>query len=181
MLIGIGTVRRLTIEQYPEVAQPQVNINANYPGASADTLQNSVTQVLEQQLTGIDGMLYFSSTSSSSGSVSITAVFAKGVNPDISQVQVQNAIQAGISRLPQQVQQQGVRVTKFNPHLLMIICVYDTTNRSTNVDVGDWLVNNVQYQVGRLTGVCQANVFRSRYAMRIWLDPAKLRAVQLMP
>jgi multidrug efflux pump len=181
MLVGIGSVTRLPVAQYPDVAPPQININATYPGASADTLQNSVTQILEQQLTGVDGMLYFSSSSSSSGSVSITAVFAKGVNPDIAQVQVQNAIQAGISRLPQQVQQQGVRVTKSNPDLLMIIGVYDTTNRSTNVDVGDWLVNNVQYQIGRLPGVGQANVFGSQYAMRIWLDPAKLRAVQLMP
>ena len=181
MLVGIGSITQLPIAQYPDVAPPQININATYPGASADTLQNSVTQILEQQLTGLDGMLYFSSSSTSAGTVSITAVFAKGVVPDIAQVQVQNAIQAGISRLPQQVQQQGVRVTKSNPDLLMIIGVYDTTNRSTNVDVGDWLVNNVQYQIGRLSGVGQANVFGSQYAMRIWLDPNKLRAVQLMP
>src|SRR5258708_13675262 len=181
MLVGIGSITQLPIAQYPDIAPPQVNINATYPGASADTLQNSVTQILEQQLTGLDGMLYFSSTSSSSGSVTINAVFQKGIDPDIAQVQVQNAIQAAISRLPTQVQQQGVRVTKSNPDLLMIIGVYDTTNRSTNVDVGDWLVNNVQYQIGRLPGVGQANVFGSQYAMRIWLDPAKLRAVQLMP
>src|SRR4030095_13407971 len=114
------------------------------------------------------------SWSAARGQGNISVILAKGVDPDIAQVQVQNAIQAAISRLPQQVQQQGVRVTKSNPDLLMIIGVYDPTNRSTNVDVGDWMVNNLQYQVGRLNGVGNANVFGSQYAMRIWLDPAKL-------
>src|SRR5438067_5993774 len=181
MLVGIGSITQLPIAQYPDVAPPQVNINATYPGASAETLQNSVTQILEQQLTGLDGLLYFSSSSSSSGSVTINAVFDKSVDPDIAQVQVQNAIQAGISRLPQEVQQQGVRVTKSNPDLLMIIGVYDTTDRATNVDVGDWLVNNLQYQIGRLPGVGNANVFGAQYAMRIWLDPGQLRSYSLIP
>lgn len=181
MLVGIISITRLPIAQYPDIAPPQVNINATYPGASAETLQNSVTQVLEQQLTGLDGMLYFSSTSSSSGSVTINVVFDKGVDADIAQVQVQNAIQAAISRLPQEVQQQGVRVTKSNPDLLLIIGVYDTTNRATNVDVGDWLVNNLQYPIGRIPGVGNANVFGSQYAMRIWLDPNKLRSYNLQP
>lgn len=181
MLVGIISITRLPIAQYPDIAPPQVNINATYPGASAETLQNSVTQVLEQQLTGLDGMLYFSSSSSSSGSVSINVLFDKNVNPDIAQVQVQNAIQAAISRLPQEVQQQGVRVTKSNPDLLMIVGVYDTTDRATNVDVGDWMVNSLQYQVGRIPGVGNANVFGSQYAMRIWLDPARLRSYNLQP
>ncbi|MFL6721097.1 MAG: multidrug efflux RND transporter permease subunit [Sphingomonas sp.] len=181
MLVGIGSITQLPIAQYPDVAPPQVNINATYPGASAETLQSSVTQILEQQLTGLDGLLYFSSNSSASGQVSIDAVFDKGVNPDIAQVQVQNAIQAAISRLPQQVQQQGVRVTKSNPDLLMIIGVYDTTDRLTNIDIGDWMVNNLQYQIGRLPGVGNVNVFGSQYAMRIWLDPGKLRSVNLQP
>jgi multidrug efflux pump len=181
MLVGIGSITQLPIAQYPDVAPPQVNINATYPGASAQTVQNSVTQILEQQLTGIDGMLYFSSNSSSSGQVSINAVFEKGVDPDIAQVQVQNAIQSGISRLPLQVQQQGIRVSKSNPDLLMIIGVYDTTDRQNNVDVGDWMVNNLQYQIGRLPGVGSVNVFGSQYSMRIWLDPAKLRSFGLMP
>jgi multidrug efflux pump len=181
MLVGAGSITQLPIAQYPDVAPPQVNINATYPGASAETLQNSVTQILEQQLTGLDGLLYFSSSSSSSGSVTINAVFDKSVNPDIAQVQVQNAIQAGISRLPQPVQQQGVRVTKSNPDLLMIIGVYDTTDRDNNVDIGDWLVNNLQYQIGRLPGVGNANVFGAQYAMRIWLDPNRLRSYSLNP
>jgi multidrug efflux pump len=181
MLVGAASISRLPIAQYPDVAPPQVNINATYPGASADTLQSSVTQILEQQLTGVDGMLYFNSSSSSNGQVTVNITFAKGTNPDIAQVQVQNAIQAAISRLPQEVQQQGVRVTKSNPDLLMIVGVYDETNRSTNVDIGDWLVNNLQYQIGRLPGVGNVNTFGSQYAMRIWLDPGKLRSVGLMP
>ena len=181
MLVGAGAITQLPIAQYPDIAPPQVSINATYPGASADTLQNSVTQILEQQLTGIDGLLYFNSSSNSNGQVSITATFAKGTNPDVAQMQVQNSIQASISRLPQQVQQQGVRVTKSNPDILLIIGVYDETNRSTNVDIGDWLVNNMQYQVGRLSGVGNISMFGSQYAMRVWLDPAKLQTFSLMP
>jgi multidrug efflux pump len=181
MLVGAGAITQLPIAQYPDIAPPQVSINATYPGASADTLQNSVTQILEQQLTGIDGLLYFNSSSSSNGQVSITATFAKGTNPDVAQMQVQNSIQASISRLPQQVQQQGVRVTKSNPDILLIVGVYDETNRATNVDIGDWLVNNMQYQVGRLAGVGNMSMFGSQYAMRVWLDPAKLQTFNLMP
>jgi multidrug efflux pump len=181
MLVGLVSANRLPIAQYPDVAPPQVNINATFPGASAETLQNSVTQILEQQLTGIDGLLYFSSNSNSSGSVSINITFDKGTDPDIDQVQVQNAIQGAIPRLPLQVQQQGVNVSKSNPDLLMIIGVYDTTDRATGVDVGDWMVNNLQYQIGRIPGVGQVNVFGSQYSMRIWLDPAKLRSFNLMP
>src|SRR6478672_952556 len=158
MLVGISAIRRLPIAQYPDVAPPQVNINTTYPGASADTLQNSVTQILEQQLTGIDGMLYFSSNSSSSGQVSISATFAKGTDPDIAQVQVQNAIQAAISRLPQQVQQQGVTVTKGAPDLLLIVAIYDATDKSTNYDVSDWLTTNMQDDLSRVPGVGDVNV-----------------------
>jgi multidrug efflux pump len=181
MLVGVGSITQLPIAQYPDIAPPQVNINATYPGASADTLQNSVTQILEQQLTGIDGLLYFSSSSSSNGQVSISATFAKGTDADVAQMQVQNSIQASISRLPQEVQQQGVRVTKSNPDILMIVGVYDETDRTTNVDIGDWLVNHMQYQLGRLPGVGNINIFGSQYAMRVWLDPAKLRSYALMP
>src|SRR5882757_3676256 len=121
MLIGAGSNFSLPVEQFPDVAPPNVNIRATYPGASAETLENSVTQVIEQQLTGIDGLLYFQSTSSSRGQVTITATFAKGTDPDIAQVQVQNKVQQAISRLPQQVQQQGLTVTKGAPDLLLIV------------------------------------------------------------
>ncbi|MBN2971811.1 multidrug efflux RND transporter permease subunit [Roseomonas aeriglobus] len=181
MLAGVGALMTLPIEQYPDVAPPQVNVRATFPGASAETLENSVTQVLEQQLTGIDGLLYFTSSSSSRGSVTISATFEKGTDPDIAQVQVQNSIQQAISRLPQQVQEQGVRVTKSNPDFLMIVSVYDQTDKMTNADVSDYLVSNLQDALGRIPGIGETNVFGSQYAMRIWLDPSRLAAVQLMP
>src|SRR3954447_23340431 len=181
MLMGVGAIISLPIAQYPDVAPTQINIRASYPGASASTLESSVTQVLEQQLTGIDGMLYFQSSSTARGSVSISVVLEKGVDPDIAQVQVQNAIQAAISRLPQQVQQQGVRVTKGAPDLLMIVSIFDKTNKRTNYDVSDWLTTNVQDELSRIDGVGDVNVFGAPYAMRIWLDPHKLASFKLMP
>ncbi len=181
VLMGIGAIVSLPIAQYPDVAPTQITIRANYPGASAETLENSVTQVLEQELTGLQGLLYFNSSSSSRGSVNITAVFDKGIDPDIAQVQVSNEIQAAISRLPQQVQQQGVRVTKGSPDFLMIVAVFDQTRKSTNVDVSDWLADNLQDDLSRTPGVGDVNVFGAKYAMRIWLDPDKLASFQLMP
>ncbi len=181
MLCGVGAILALPIAQYPDVAPPQVTIRASYPGASAETIQNSVTQVVEQTLTGIDGLLYFQSQSSSRGQVTITATFDKGVDPDIAQVQVQNQVQASIARLPQQVQQQGLVVRKSNPDFLMIVGVYDETDRMTNRDVSDYLVSTLQDPLGRTPGVGDTNVFGSQYAMRVWLEPAKLAGVQLMP
>jgi multidrug efflux pump len=181
MLAGVGAIFSLPIAQYPDVAPPQVNIRATYPGANAQTIQNSVTQIIEQQLTGIDGLLYFSSTSSSRGQVTISATFEKGTDPDIAQVQVQNQVQQALSRLPQQVQQQGLRVTKSNPDFLMIVGVYDETDRSTNADVSDYLESNLVETLGRIEGVGETNVFGSQYAMRIWLDPAKLASFSLVP
>ena len=181
MLAGVGAILSLPIAQYPDVAPPQVSIRATYPGANAQTIQNSVTQVLEQQLTGIDGLLYFQSSSSSRGQVTITATFDKGTDPDIAQVQVQNQVQQAVSRLPQQVQQQGLVVRKSNPDFLLIVGVYDSTDRVTNQDVSDYLVSNLQDPLGRIPGIGDTNVFGSQYAMRIWLDPARLNSFQLMP
>ena len=181
MMAGIGGILGLPIAQYPDVAPPQVSVSASYPGANAETIQNSVTQIIEQQLTGIDGLLYFSSSSSSRGQVSITATFAKGTDPDIAQVQVQNQVQQSISRLPQQVQQQGLRVRKSNPDFLLIAGVYDSTDQLTNQDVSDYLVSNLQDPLGRVEGVGDTNVFGAQYAMRIWLDPGRLASYQLIP
>ncbi|MBN8816759.1 MAG: multidrug efflux RND transporter permease subunit [Sphingomonas sp.] len=181
MLVGAGSIFSLPVEQFPDIAPPQVNIRASYPGASADTLETSVAQVIEQQLQGIDGLLYFTTNSSSRGAVSISVTFAKGTDPDIAQVQVQNKVQQALSRLPQQVQQQGLTVTKSNPDFLLIAAIYDTTDRSTNIDVSDYMVTNLQDTIGRLKGVGDINVFGSQYAMRIWLNPDKLSAVGLMP
>jgi multidrug efflux pump len=181
MLMGIGAIISLPVAQYPDVAPTQINIRASFPGASAATLESSVTQILEQQLTGIDGMLYFQSSSTARGQVSISVILQKGVDPDIAQVQVQNAIQSAISRLPQQVQQQGVRVSKGSPDLLLIVGIFDQTDRSTNFDVSDWLTTNMQDELSRVAGVGDVNVFGSSYAMRIWLDPHKLASFGLMP
>ncbi|MDO7844405.1 efflux RND transporter permease subunit [Sphingomonas immobilis] len=181
MLAGIGAIYSLPIEQYPDVAPPQVNIRATYPGASAQTLENSVAQVIEQQLTGLDGLLYFSTSSTSRGQVTINATFQKGTDPDIAQVQVQNKVQQAITRLPQQVQQQGLTVTKSNPDFLMVAAIYDTTDRVTNQDVSDYLVSNMQDALGRIKGVGDTNVFGAQYAMRIWLNPDKMASYALIP
>jgi len=181
MMLGIGGIFSLPVEQYPDIAPPQVNIRATYPGASAATLESSVTQVIEQQLTGIDGMIYFQASSNAAGQVNVSVTFDKGTNPDIAQVQVQNKVQQALPRLPQQVQQQGLVVTKSNADFLMVISVYDQSDRSTNIDVSDYLVANLQDSIGRIPGVGDVNVFGTQYAMRIWLDPYKLSSFQLMP
>ncbi|KTE20973.1 multidrug transporter [Sphingopyxis sp. H050] len=181
MLAGLGALRALPIEQYPDIAPAQVNIRATYPGASAETIENSVTQVLEQQLTGIDGLLYFSSQSSSRGQANITAIFAKGTDPDIAQVQVQNKIQSALSRLPAQVQSQGIRVTKANSDTLLLVGVYDTTDTRSFQDVSDYLSSNIQDPLSRVEGVGDVNIFGAPHAMRIWLNPQRLAAVSLMP
>ena len=181
MLGGIGGILALPVEQYPDIAPPSVNIRANYPGASAETLESSVTQVIEQQLTGIDGLIYFSSQSSASGSVTISVTFDKGTNADIAQVQVQNKVQQALPRLPQQVQQQGLVVTKSNPDFLMVVGIYDETDQYTRADISDYLTSNLQDRIGRIRGVGDFHVFGSQYAMRIWLDPFKLRSFSLMP
>ncbi len=181
MLAGAGALTALPNQQYPDIAPVQVNISATYPGAQAEAIENSVTQVLEQSLTGIDGLLYFSSQSSNRGRATISATFAKGTDPDIAQVQVQNQIQSAIARLPQQVQQQGVRVSKSNPDQLLLVAVYDETDTRSNQDVSDYLASNIQDPLSRVTGVGDVNVFGAPHAMRIWLDPRKLAAVALMP
>src|SRR3954466_7036074 len=181
MLGGIGGILSLPVEQYPDIAPPSVNVRANYPGASADTLESSVTQIIEQQLTGIGGLVYFSSSSSASGSATVTLTFEQGTDPDIAQVQVQNKVQQALPRLPQSVQQQGLVVTKSNPDFLMVMSVYDETDSASSADVADYLVSNLQDPIGRLEGVGDFNVFGSQYAMRIWLDPARLASFSLMP
>ncbi len=181
MLGGIGGILTLPVEQYPDIAPPSVNIRANYPGASAEILESSVTQVIEQQLTGIDGLIYFSATSSSAGSVTVTVTFEKGVDPDIAQVQVQNKVQQALPRLPAQVQQQGLVVTKSNADFLMVVAVYDKSDRTAVADVSDYLVSTLQDPIGRLEGVGDVNVFGSQYAMRIWLDPFRLSSYGLIP
>jgi len=180
-LMGALAIGTLPITQYPTIAPPAVTINASYPGASADTVQNSVTQVIEQQLTGVDNLLYFSSSSSSNGQVSITATFAPGTNPDIAQVQVQNKVQQAIPTLPQEVQQQGVVVLKSQSSFLLVVALYDDSGRYTNIDISDFMASKLQDPLSRVSGVGQAQVFGAPYAMRIWLDPFKLNSYSLTP
>lgn len=181
MLAGAVSITTLPVAQYPNVAPPAVSINATYTGASSETLENSVTQIIEQQLKGLDGLLYFSSTSSSAGTARITVTFKQGTNPDTAQVQVQNKVQQALSRLPGEVQQQGVTVTKSQDDFLLIMAIYDETDKLTSTDIADYLVSNMQDTLARVDGVGDVQVFGSQYAMRIWLDPAKLDAYKLMP
>lgn len=181
MLGGLGGLLSLPVAQYPDIAPVQVNVRATYPGASAQTLENSVTQILEQSLTGLDGMLYFSAQSSSRGQATISVTFAKGTDPDTAQVQVQNQITSALSRLPAQVQQQGVRVTKSGADQLLLVSVYDETDQRSNRDISDYLISNVVDSLSRVEGVGDVNTFGALHAMRIWLNPQRLAAVSLMP
>jgi multidrug efflux pump len=181
MLAGALAVRSLPIAQYPNIAPPAVSIVATYPGASAQTLQSSVTQVIEQQLNGLDGLLYFSSNSSSNGQLTITATFKAGTNPDIAQVQVQNKVQAATPLLPPQVQQLGVTVAKARTNFLLIVALSDPTEHYTNFDIADFIVSNFQDPLSRVDGVGSVQTFGAQHAMRIWLDPYKLNGLKLTP
>jgi multidrug efflux pump len=181
MIAGIGSLLSLPVAQYPDIAPTQVFVRASYPGANAQTVENSVTQIIEQSLTGLDGLLYFSSSSSSRGQASVTAVFAKGTDPDIAQVQVQNQVQTVLSRMPAQVQQQGVRVGKANADQLLTVGVFDKSKRRTNRDIADYMTSNFQDPISRIDGAGDVNVFGSPHAMRIWLNPQRLAAMALMP
>ncbi|PDO82842.1 efflux RND transporter permease subunit [Kosakonia sacchari] len=181
MMAGILAIRTLPVAQYPDVAPPAIKISATYTGASAQTLENSVTQVIEQQLTGLDNLLYFTSTSSSDGQVDITVTFEQGTDPDTAQVQVQNKVQQAESRLPTEVTQSGVTVVKSQSNFLLIMGLYDKTDRATSSDIADWLVSNMQDPLARVNGVGSLQVFGAEYAMRIWLDPDKLASYSLMP
>jgi multidrug efflux pump len=181
MLAGGIAALSLPIAQYPSIAPPAVVVNTFYPGADAATLQNSVTQVIEQQLTGLDNLLYFSSASNADGSVSITATFAAGTNPDIAQVQVQNKVQQAIPQLPSQVQQEGISVAKAQSNFILIVAVYDASGRYNNVDISDFIVSSMVDPLSRVSGVGNVQVFGAPYAMRIWMNPYKMHDYGLMP
>jgi multidrug efflux pump len=181
MVAGALAIRTLPIEQYPTIAPPSVGVFATYPGASAATAETSVTQVIEQQLTGLDHLLYFTSTSSSDGSAQIVATFAPGTNPDIAQVQVQNKLQSALPLLPAEVTEEGVSVAKAQGDFLVIVALYDTTGRYTSIDIADYLRSYLVDPLARVNGVGNVRVFGGQYAMRIWLDPFKLQTYSLMP
>jgi multidrug efflux pump len=181
MLGGLIGLNSLPVAQYPDVAPPSIQIRATYNGAAAETLETSVTQIIEQQLTGLDGMDYFTSSSDSSGSVTITVTFKKGTDPDTAQVQVQNKVSQAEARLPSAVTSQGITVTKSNADFLMIVALYDKTDKSSGSDISDYLLTNFQDEIARVNGVGSTSIFGSQSAMRIWLDPARLAALSLMP
>ncbi|AOY68024.1 efflux RND transporter permease subunit [Xanthomonas perforans] len=181
-LAGALSILSLPLEQYPNIAPPTINVSATYTGASAQTVQNSVTQILEQQMTGLDHLLYMSSSSSSAGTASITLTFDSGTDPDTAQVQVQNKVSQGESMLPEAVQSNGVTVTKSTGSSMFMVLAFTSEDGSMDsTDIGDYMVSTLQDPISRLNGVGGVNVFGSEYSMRVWLDPDKLRTYALMP
>ena len=174
MLAGLLSIRALPIEQYPPIAPPSVTINATYPGASAKTVEDAVTQVIEQQMKGIDHLVYIASNSSSSGRASITLTFDTGADPDIAQVQVQNKLQLATPLLPEQVQRQGVQVTKAAAGFLMVVALYSEDGATDSSDIADFIASRLLDPISRVNGVGDTRLLGAQHAMRIWLNPKKL-------
>ncbi|WP_462181636.1 efflux RND transporter permease subunit [Pseudoalteromonas gelatinilytica] len=181
MLAGILAIRSLPVAQYPSIAPPAISIQATYPGASARTLEDTVTQVIEQKMKGLDGLLYMSSTSESNGSATLTLTFSADTDPDIAQVQVQNKLSLATPLLPEEVQRQGVSVAKSARNFLMVVGFVSEDGSMNNIDIGDYVSSNVLDIISRVNGVGEVQLFGSQYAMRIWLDPAKLLKYSLTP
>ncbi|PXX51211.1 efflux RND transporter permease subunit [Aquitalea magnusonii] len=179
MLAGLLSIRSLPVSQYPAIAPPQIAINATYPGASAKTVEDSVTQVIEQKMQGIDHLRYMNSTSDDTGAVTITMTFDAGTNPDTAQVQVQNKLQSAMAALPTVVQQQGITVTKSARNFLMVVGFVSEDGSMNGTDLGDYVASNLQDTLSRVNGVGEVSLFGSQYSMRIWLDPNKLNSYQL--
>lgn len=181
MLAGILSIFRMPISQYPTIAPPNITVNAVYPGASAKTAEDSVTQIIEQQMKGLDGLSYMSSTSSSDGVISVSLSFVAGTNADTAQVQVQNKLQSAMALLPQEVQRQGVTVNKSARNFMMVLGFISKDGSMDRADIADYMVTNIVDPLSRVEGVGEVTVFGTQYAMRIWLDPAKLMSYQLVP
>ncbi|MCL4687252.1 MAG: efflux RND transporter permease subunit [Burkholderiales bacterium] len=179
MVAGALSITRLPISRYPTIAPPSVTINATYPGASAKAVEDSVTQVIEQAMTGLDGLLYLSATSEANGTATVTLTFDSGVDPDTAQVQVQNKLAVATASLPAIVQQQGIRVSKANPGFLMVMGFVSEDGSMDQRDIADWVKATIADPVSRIDGVGSVQVFGARYAMRIWLDPGKLETYRL--
>src|SRR3954471_17774961 len=181
MLAGGLSILNLPVEQYPTIAPPSIQVTTQYPGASASTVESTVVQVVEQQMNGLDHMLYMSSTSDDFGQGIITLTFAPGTNPDIAQVQVQNKLQLATPLLPTVVQQAGVRVTKSSNGFLMAVGFVSSDSSMSRYDISNYLVSQLQDPISRINGVGNFNVFGTQYAMRIWLDSDKLNSYSLTP
>ena len=180
-IAGALSILRLPVSQFPAVAPPAITVQATYPGASARTLEETVTQVIEQRMNGLDGLRYLSSSSDSTGGASVELVFEPGTNPDIAQVQVQNKLQLAMPQLPQEVQRQGVRVAKSNRNFLLIAAFVSKDGSMTRNDISDYVFSTLQDPISRVPGVGDVQVFGAQYAMRIWLDPEKLTGFRLTP
>ncbi|WP_144113221.1 efflux RND transporter permease subunit [Paraburkholderia sp. BCC1886] len=181
MLAGTASIFNLPIAQYPTIAPPSVQISATYPGASAKTVENTVTQVIEQQMSGLDHLLYLSSTSDDSGTATITLTFAAGTNPDIAQVQVQNKLQLATPLLPEAVQQQGTKVTKSSASFLMVMAFVSTDGSMDRYDLSNYVASNIEDPLSRVDGVGTVQLFGTQFAMRVWLDANKLNKYSLTP
>jgi multidrug efflux pump len=181
MVAGVFALLNLPVERYPDIAPPRISISANYSGADAQTVEESVTQILEQQITGLDHLLYFSSSSDANGRSRINISFENGTDPDTAQVQVQNSINSVLSRLPDDVQRQGVRVLKSLGDTYMVIGLYDEQHKSSNIELSDYLLTHLESELGRVEGVGEVDVFGSKFAMRIWLNPNQLKKYNLIP
>ncbi len=181
MLIGVISVLNLPIEQYPRIAPPTISVSASYPGANAQTVENSVVQIIEQRMKGLDGLMYMSSSSSSNGGASVTLTFENGTDSDTAQVQVQNKLQAAMSLLPESVQRQGVNVNKSSSSFMMVQAFISEDDSMDRADIADYVSSNVVDSLSRVEGVGEVQVFGSTYAMRIWLDPARLRSYNMVP
>ncbi|BAN22269.1 efflux RND transporter permease subunit [Caballeronia insecticola] len=181
MLAGIASVATLPVAQYPTIAPPSISVSATYPGASAQTVENTVTQVIEQQMSGLDHLLYLASSSDDSGTATVTLTFAAGTNADIAQVQVQNKLQLATPNLPMAVQQMGTRVTKSSSSFLLVLAFVSEDGRMSRDDLANYVASHVQDPISRLDGVGTVTLFGSQYAMRVWLDADKLAKYSLTP
>src|SRR5512136_2197888 len=179
MLAGLLAIETLPVSQYPQIAPPQISINAMYPGASAQTVQDTVTQVIEQKMNGIDNLIYMASSSDSSGAVGITLTFKAGTDPNVAQVQVQNKLQLATPLLPQIVQRSGIQVVKSTRNFLLIVGLVSEDGSMDRNALTDYMVSNLQDIVSRLEGVGELLLFGTQNAMRIWLNPAKLNSFHL--
>lgn len=181
MLAGVLSLTTMPVAQYPTIAPPVVTIAATYPGASAQTVENTVTQIIEQQMNGLDGLRYISSNSAGNGQASINLNFEQGIDPDIAQVQVQNKLQSATALLPEDVQRQGVKVTKSGASFMQILAFYSPDGSLSGADINDYVNSNISEPLSRVAGVGELQVFGGQYAMRIWLDPAKMNSLQVTP
>ena len=181
MLLGILAINNLPISQYPNIAPPSITVSARYPGASAQTVENTVTQIIEEKMTGLDNLLYFSSQSDSAGNASITLSFKPGTDPDIAWSKVQNKLDGAKPLMPQVVQQMGITVSKSTRNILMLVALYSEDGSMDQNDLSDYINTNIQSILSRVDGVGEASPFGGQYAMRIWLDPAKLVSYGLTP